>query len=461
MGKDQWRIADEVRGAKLGDARLSRRLEILAETMTKDPGRSFPEACGEDDSALEAVYRFLSNEAVTPEAVLEPHYRATTERMSAVPEVLIVHDTTEFTFSGEREGMGRVQKYLKGFMGHFALAVSADGRREAMGVVGLLPVFRPWKRVTEHWRKRYHSTEKESLRWGKLIDQTDQRTGQSTSAIHVMDREADSYEILSDLIEHKRRFVIRARTDLRKTTEGVRLANVTEGLVATATREVWLSERKPSTGKKTRRRAYRPERTAKLDIRARSIEIGGPDRDRSARKLSMNVVHVTETQPPEGQDPVDWMLYTTEPVGSAAEVLKVVDHYTGRWVIEEYFKALKTGCAYEKRQLGTSHALLNALSLFVPIAWTLLLLRQQSRRDPSAEDGSPSALSHRQVQVLRAVLRRPLPPRPSGRDLLLAVAALGGHIKNNGDPGWLVLGRGFQRLLEYEVGWNAATSDQS
>ena len=461
MGKQQWRIADEVRDAKLGDTRLSRRLEILAETMAKDPARSFPDACGEDDSALEAVYRFLSNEAVTPGRMLEPHYRATIERISAAPEVLVVHDTTEFTFSGEREGLGRVQQHLKGFMGHFALAVSADGRREAMGVIGLLPVFRPWKRVTEHWRKRYGSPEKESLRWGKLIDETDQRIGKSTSPIHVMDREADSYEILSDLIERKHRFVIRARTDLRKTTEGVRLANVTDGLVATARREVRLSERKPSTAKKTRKRAYRPERLAKLDIRARSVEIGGPDRDRSARRLSLNVVHVTETQPPEGQDAVDWMLYTTEPIESEAEVLKIVDHYSGRWVIEEYFKALKTGCAYEKRQLGTSHALLNALSLFIPIAWTLLLLRQQSRRDPALEDGSPSALSERQVLVLRAVLRRPLPPRPSGRDLLLAVAALGGHIKNNGDPGWHVLGRGFQRLLQYEVGWSAATYDQS
>src|SRR6266496_916483 len=461
MGTDQWRIADEVREAKLGDTRLSRRLEILAETMAKDPARSFPDACGENDSALEATYRFLRNEAVTPAGILEPHYRATIERVRAVPEVLVVHDTTEFTFSGEREGLGRVQKYLKGFMGHFALTVSADGRREAMGVIGLLPVFRPWKRVNEHWRKRYRSPDKEPLRWGKLVDETEQRIGKSTSPIHVMDREADSYEILSNLIECKRRFVIRARTDLRKTVEGVRLANITDGLVATATREVWLSERRPSTAKKTRKRAYRPERLATLDIRARSIEIGGPDRDRSALRLSLNVVHVVETHVPEGQDPVDWMLYPTEPIGSATEVLKIVDHYRGRWVIEEYFKALKTGCAYEKRQLSTSHALLNALSLFVPIAWTLLLLRQQSRRDPSIDDGSPSALSERQVQVLRAVLRRPLPPRPSSRDLLLAVAALGGHIKNNGDPGWLVLGRGFQRLLEYEVGWSAATSDQS
>jgi hypothetical protein len=47
------------------------------------------------------------------------------------------------------------------------------------------------------------------------------------------------------------------------------------------------------------------------------------------------------------------------------------------------------------------------------------------------------------------------------REALLAVAALGGHIKNNGEPGWIVLGRGFETLLTLEQGWKAAKrSDQ-
>jgi len=36
---------------------------------------------------------------------------------------------------------------------------------------------------------------------------------------------------------------------------------------------------------------------------------------------------------------------------------------------------------------------------------------------------------------------------------MLAVAAEGGHIKNNGDPGWLVLGRGYEKLLDMELGF--------
>ena len=42
---------------------------------------------------------------------------------------------------------------------------------------------------------------------------------------------------------------------------------------------------------------------------------------------------------------------------------------------------------------------------------------------------------------------------------MLGIAALGGHIKNNGDPGWLVLGRGFARFLEAEEGWALARDE--
>jgi hypothetical protein len=57
--------------------------------------------------------------------------------------------------------------------------------------------------------------------------------------------------------------------------------------------------------------------------------------------------------------------------------------------------------------------------------------------------------------VLRAVSKVPLPRRPSVRDALLAIAKLGGHVHNNGEPGWLVLGRGFHDLLLLERGWSA------
>ena len=74
----------------------------------------------------------------------------------------------------------------------------------------------------------------------------------------------------------------------------------------------------------------------------------------------MNVVRVWETDPPRGQPAVQWVLLTSEKIGSAAALQRVVDIYRKRWLIEEYFKALKTGCSLEKRQVGSFDALRKA-----------------------------------------------------------------------------------------------------
>lgn len=127
-------VRGEVEAAQLGDKRLTARLVRLAEQLARAPEQSFPKAAG-SDAALEATYRFLGNEAVEPDAILRPHLVATTERCKAARTVLVAHDTTEFRFSSEREGLGRVAGNLThGFLGHFALAISA-ARRAPLGVV--------------------------------------------------------------------------------------------------------------------------------------------------------------------------------------------------------------------------------------------------------------------------------------------------------------------------------------
>jgi len=165
--------------------------------------------------------------------------------------------------------------------------------------------------------------------------------------------------------------------------------------------------------------------------------------------------------PPRDVEPISWKLLTTEPIKTTAQVEAIVDAYRARWVIEEYFKALKTGCAFEKRQLESFRTLVNALAVFSVMAWRLLLLRSTARLSPDAP--ATSALAERQVQVLQALSRMEdsalphvdMPPSPTAQDALLAVAQLGGHIKNNGPPGWQILGRGYESLLLIELGWRA------
>src|SRR5258708_28218953 len=101
-------LGGEFCNASFGDARLSRRLVRVAGSFAVEPAASFP-TLAENDSELEATYRFLNNERVTPERILGPHVRQTLKRCGQSPRVVVAHDTSECNFGkGARIDLGRV-----------------------------------------------------------------------------------------------------------------------------------------------------------------------------------------------------------------------------------------------------------------------------------------------------------------------------------------------------------------
>jgi hypothetical protein len=131
----------------------------------------------------------------------------------------------------------------------------------------------------------------------------------------------------------------------------------------------------------------------------------------------------------------------------------VVQAYRTRWIIEEFFKALKTGCAMEDRELESLHTLTNVLALCIPIAYQLLAVRHLARTNPAAP--AADVFTPTQIEILQAKTK--LGPNPTALQGLEAVAYLGSHFDpfSKKMPGWRVLSRGMQRLLALEEGWVA------
>jgi hypothetical protein len=463
-------LARELTDLALGDARLNARAVRIALRMEKRPADSFPDQMA-NDAELEATYRFFANDSVTLPALLQPHVSNTHQRMESRALVRVLHDTTGFRFEGDRDGLGPLGRGAAGFYAHVALAVDADELREPLGVLGVHTYVQekepPNRGLTPSEKvARTRATpraEKISSRWEGLALATSKDAPPGVLLLHVMDQEADDYAALAALIAEGLHFVVRGSCDRKLKFGGATAGEVLAVKTAEIFRDVEVN---PRSEKKAvaNRKPPRAGRIAKLSIRYGALVIERGNAQSEHQMLPLNAVHVFETDTPDGEEPIEWMLFTSEPVTTRADAEAIVDHYRARWVIEEYFKAVKTGCAFEKRQLTTYESLLRALGLTLPLAWRLLVLRNLGRTNEPIP--ASTVFDGEQLQLLRRLAerrRRPMPYEPTTvRDAMLALAAIGGHLKSNGDPGWQVLGRGHRRFLEAEEGWRLARGcDQS
>jgi hypothetical protein len=442
-------LENEFAASTVRDKRLQARLREIARALAANPDESLPKLF--DEAGLEGAYRFFRNKRVAFDDILAGHVKATVNRCAA-KKVACVHDTTVLSYrpGGARKGLGTHGSRQLFFL-HATLAVGADEKREPLGVVA----------AETFIRKGDGGDNSEGLRWPRQAIKAGSRGGLACTFVHVMDREADDYETFAMLDAHNQKFVIRGDTKRLVDSDDPKVRNLRDAIarfVGTVQREVPLTlrtgvGRSPAVNK---RLPPRNARLATLHIAGETVTLKRTNtapRD-LAPSLELNVVRVWEPDPPAGEPPVEWVLITNESISSEPELLAVVDLYRARWRVEEFFKALKTGCAFESRQLESLHALQNALASSLPIAWRLLHLRTLATTDSRAS--APRVLDEDELAVLRAKARRALPPRPTVRDVYLAIASLGGHLKHNGDPGWTTLARGLETLIALTDGYRLA-----
>ncbi len=459
-------LAAEFGGIELGDERLNRRAMGIIEAFEAQPEASLPEMMG-SDAELKGLYRFINHVQVDRAKLMQPHIAQTIARIDAAThEIVVAHDTTTCTFAGHGEDLGVVNGTTQNALHvHPALAIEmASPAPLPMGTLAVQTLARaPRKSKAEgHAAKDHRAPEdRESARWVRGIELVVEQVGEGR-VIHVMDAEADDWRVLSRLTAGER-FVVRISQDRKLATPIAGETKLAPALRAPShpvqlVREVFLAERKPGPFKKRSVKEHPPRqsRMATLSIFGARVTLARPKTAAANEpaSLSLNIVGVREVHPPEGETPVEWWLATSEPIDTPEQLAAVVDAYQARWLIEEFFKALKTGCAYESRQVESRWAVEALLGLSLPMAWLLLRLRTLARVIPDSP--ATDVLSEVQLIVLRGLLRGKLPPAPTIQQALHAIAGLGGWLKRNGPPGWLTLWRGMKKLLQAEHGYRLA-----
>ena len=440
---------------QLGDQRLNRRAELCMDKIKGHPGRSFPKLFRQS-SELEAFYRLLHNPQVhLPD--LEASLAADACRhLPAKGPVLVLHDTTHICPTSKFKSIEEFEKD-RGFFAHLSLLVCPERRHnEIFGVGGV----HMWTR-SEVAPKTYAH---EGQRWIEQSLAVQKRMG-SVSAIHIMDREGDVSSIWSTLLEAKQRFVIRAKFNRPIKDEQSKSRRLFDELhrktgALVLEREIELGQHSASPlPRSNKAHPARAKRKAHVVISARLFDIHKNNHFSrpTEQTLPINVVHVLEkVRGKSPRDQVEWVLLTSEPVKTEDDVLRVVDYYRQRWLIEEFFKGLKTGCHLEERLIADAEAWYRLSLLYMFVSVRILNLRLLHRSYRRCSRAAAWALSPLQREILKAQARTKDRCLKSHRDYVEELARLGGHIKSNGPPGWQTLLSGYLDLMLLELGWRLA-----
>lgn len=466
-------VAAEFESLVLPDKRLVERVRKFIRLAWSSPSESLPQML-QDAAQLEGAYRLLNNDRVSFGALLAPHASNTCARAEQAGDVVVAHDwsTIETPYAAP-EDVGYLPTGAAGYHGHFSLALQVEPGRPArpLGVLSVQADFRTEAPKYDGKKKKYktstqtaRSTDKAFLRWERGIEASALALQGCASVVHVADREADSYPLFCKVLQLGHGCVFRLRNDRRARCvddddnmldeDWSRLSDILSEMQGQFECTVPLSKRGAKSAPASKKaHPPRESRNAQLHYSATQVELRRPHYQPATLPQSLRVwlVRAWEPTPPDGQQAVDWVLLTTEPCTTAAEIMRVVDLYRSRWLIEDFFKALKTVCKLEERQFESRRALLNVLALFIPIAVHLLWLRTCARDTPDVP--ATEVFSPLQLQVLAHLSPRKMPPSPTAVQAIWVLAGYGGHISNNGWPGTQVLGRAFVRLVEAVATW--------
>jgi hypothetical protein len=442
----------ELMQADLGDARLNERLVRLAERLSEHPEASIPQACGSRAEA-KAAYRFWDNDAVSPSAILEPHRRRTVARAAAEPIVLVVQDTTDvnLTVQASIEGLGYLsRREAQGLWAHHLLCVSATGVP-----LGLLEQ-QAWTRSPSELGKRRTRNQrataaKESQRWLDGLAAVERHLAAHPCVVLVGDRESDLFDLFAAPRAPHVELLVRTR-DRRRCVVGP-IKHLGDAVAASPPRAQAVVE--------VPRADDRKPRQAALTLRWTRLTIRRPANHPAAAPdgVSLSFVEAREDQPPPGVAPLCWLLTTTLAVETAEQATTVLRWYASRWRIERFHYVLKSGCRLEHHQLGARQRWERLLATLAIVAWHILYLAYEARRQPEVECTRVLSGDQWRVLYLATHPRSPLPARPPTlADALCDCAKLGGHLarKRDGPPGVKTLWRGWRRLADLVQGYQLA-----
>jgi hypothetical protein len=389
--------------------------------------------------------RFLRNGSVTVAEMAAFTAERTAARVAG-RDVVVIQDTTELVLGGRRargNGFGPVGKggALGGLLLHPVLAADAT-TGALLGMVDL----KVWNRDNGQAgpRRARATADKESQRWLDGTARAGELLATAVQITVVEDREGDSYEQFACRPSHVH-LIVRACQDRRIET-GEEAKALLFSFIDSLREQGRLSVKIPAA-------PGRKARAADLAIRFSTVVLRKPLHGAALdlpNTVNLTLVDVRETSQPEDGEPIHWRLLTTHTVTDLGAARRVVDLYRMRWIIEEFFRTLKTaGFNIEDADIGDPRAMTKFVAAAAVAAVTVMQLVRA--RDGTTDQNLTDAFDPMDQPILEAVssqlegkTARQKNPHPPGSLAFAAwvIARLGGWTGYYGKAGPRVMRRG-------------------
>lgn len=417
----------------VNDVRLRKRAVKIAQSCAEHPEKSLP-ARFSDWAGLKAAYRFFSNPKVTHQALQQPHYQEVLEKARFSEElILFIQDGSELLFNSHpwTHGLGpTADSSGNGLMFHSSLVVKYHDSKETE-VLGL-SYQEAWVRP----EKKSVDRPKESEVWLRTLKKSGHP---QKNWVTVGDRANDIFDFLQEANSSRWNFVVRARHDRK-----VKINNAQERLFPWIRQQV--AKCKDMLFVKAKGKEFSGE--VELQITWAKAKLLPPDKKSSlAEEMEVTYVRVWCLERPK----LEWLLITNLPIENEKDAQKIIEIYRQRWLIEEYHKALKTGCRIEDNQFKQASRILALFGLVGVIATQLLAIKEHCRLSPTTR--VEEAIPKRWITLIEQYLMVKL---ETVRDFWRSLARLGGFIgrKSDGEPGWQTIWKGYTRLQDMLWGAN-------
>ena len=295
----------EFRTLELGDARLNKRAVLLAERLASKPTQSIPNACGTWTETI-AAYRFLDNEAVTWEQVMQAHWQASAQRIGKHPVVLCLQDTTELDYNGQQiSGLGPLSyEAQRGMYLHPTYVVTPD--REPLGVTNAWMWAREPKQPDGQRPGMLEST-----RWTESYERIAEQAAQLPQTRHVCisDREGDLMALLERAheLKHPADYLVRCQHN-RVLPEGGKLW---QRVMDSPPLGCVHFEIPAGRGRKAR--------SVEQEVRMQRIVV----KDTVKGAIEVTCLIASEVKTPQGVKPVVWRLLTNREVGNLEQACEL------------------------------------------------------------------------------------------------------------------------------------------